>query len=405
MEPRRVPGRPWPVKVLHRRDSATIGDRRRGHDGGDLVRDLVVLVHRVLHRVRANLRGRGGERRREGGGGVRIDAIDAGSVRIKPSGFRNNTRLGARVVRGVRRPARLRRRVRGEAVRVRGGEVRAGSAFASHLEAGDAAAAGDGGAAERFGRDDAPAHARGARRARVERGGADADGGSGGHGGHRDGEGRWEEGGRVGRMRRRFWRGGGGRRGAGGRGGSGDRRGARRVSGERKTRRRAFIGPSGEWISPRRSLPGRRCPRRPARGVCARRRATSGLEVARDVPRVLRRVPPPLPRRVPSLPRGRRGRRPALRGRPRRRVSARRRSPRGGDARRGGVVAGIPDPTPTPSTARRSRPPRRRTRRFGSSPGSPRRARSAGSATRARSRVATIPSPSSSSTTWSPRSC
>ena len=99
---------------------------------------------------------------------------------------------------------------------MRGGEVRAGSAFASHLEAGDAAAAGDGGAAERLGRDDAPAHARGARRARVERGGADADGGSGGHGGHRDGEGRWEEGGRVGRMRRRFWRGAGGGAGPGG---------------------------------------------------------------------------------------------------------------------------------------------------------------------------------------------
>ena len=99
---------------------------------------------------------------------------------------------------------------------MRGGEVRAGSAFASHLEAGDAAAAGDGGAAERLGRDAAPAHARGARRARVERGGADADGGSGGHGGHRDGEGRWEEGGRVGRMRRRFWRGAGGGAGPGG---------------------------------------------------------------------------------------------------------------------------------------------------------------------------------------------
>ena len=258
---------------------------------------------------------------------------------------------------------------------MRGGEVRAGSAFASHLEAGDAAAAGDGGAAERLGRDDAPAHARGARRARVERGGADADGGSGGHGGHRDGEGRWEEGGRVGRMRRRFWRGAGAARGRGARrkrrssrgtarfGGGKKRDAARSLvqvangsrhgdpcpeDGARGDPARRFRPPAARGTSGRR-LPlapwaavgrdarvGDRVRAEPARRArvaraardldasharrrvrasprcrrgCAgraadlvRRRATSGLEVARDVPRVLRRVPPPPPPTRPLPP-------------------------------------------------------------------------------------------------------
>ena len=124
--------------------------------------------------------------------------------------------------------------------------------------------------------------------------------------------------------------------------------------GREKTRRRAFIGPSGEWISPRRSLPGRRCPRRPRAAFSPACRArhlrtpTPARAVGRGRPRCSRRR---------SRPRRARASRPrrARRARPRR-------VPRASSRPRLAAV-----PTWMRGTRRGSRPPARDLRARGRS--------------------------------------
>jgi hypothetical protein len=131
-------------------------------------------------------------------------------------------------------------------------------------------------------------------------------------------------------------------------------RGTARFGGGKKTRRRAFIGPSGEWISPRRSRPGGRCPRRPRAAFSPASRArhlrtpTPARAVGRGRPRCSRRR---------SRPRRARASRPrrARRARPRR-------VPRASSRPRLAAV-----PTWMRGTRRGSRPPARDLRARGRS--------------------------------------
>ena len=83
---------------LAQEGEAVDGDGGGGHDGGDLVGDLVVLVHGILHGVGADLKkGRG--RTDEGGRGVSHPGTDTTGYRRN-----NNARDRAQVGRARGRP-------------------------------------------------------------------------------------------------------------------------------------------------------------------------------------------------------------------------------------------------------------------------------------------------------------